>query len=220
MKRSVDRLLELYYIPRSRTSEQAKEIRLFVESDGWLSRCREQMLFLLDGHPSPFDKTATATLMGTMVADAIRDLDSFETKGFLDLAGRVHRLRGRMRRHALERKISYWPVELTPGFPCEPCGPSDEDADDQSDGIVADLPIVRGLLTESQLATVRQGLHRVPNPLGLVLVKHLMAFDCGPVHAAISSKAKAGEAAIDEAWPPRTGRRVGGDSVGDCSVML
>ena len=174
----VDRVLELYYVPRRDPMAPVREVRPMTATDRSLDQRRQQILFLLDGHPNPFDKIGTARLMGSLVAETIRDLNYAERTGLLDLAGRLHRLRRQFRRGRLERRTRYWPVELTPGFMSASSRRSD--AEPFPEGVVGSISPVHSLLTDAALEAARKKLLRTANPIGLVLVEHLLAFDYGP----------------------------------------
>ena len=174
----VDRVLELYYVPRRDPASPTREIRQIATTDHWLGQRRQQILFLLEDHPNPFDKIGTARLMGSLVAETIRDLNYAERTGLLDFAGRLHRLRRQFRRGRLERRTRYWPVELTPGFLFESSRRSDMEP--YPEGVVGSVSAGRGLVTDTALAAARKNLRRTANPIGLILVEHLLAFDYGP----------------------------------------
>ena len=174
----VDRVLDLYYAPRQGVGVPVREVRQAAAADDWLAWRREQILLLLQDHPKPFDKIATARLMGSTVAETIRDLGYAAHMGLLDFAGHLHRLRRQFRRGRLERKMRCWPVELTPGFPCEPPGRSDVEPDEEPP--ILGLSAVQDRVTPAELATAGDKLRHVDNPIGLILVEHLLAFDYSP----------------------------------------
>jgi hypothetical protein len=132
-------------------------------------------LKILEGHPKPFDKAATARVMDTMVAQTLGEIRYVERAGGLRLVGKLHRLRRHYHRQWLRRRTRYWPAPLAPGFPYESGLRGDpESAPGQ---LAATISIARQLLTETALVTAREKLRRVQNPIGLVLAEHLLADD-------------------------------------------
>ena len=69
LEKVVDKLLEVYYAPRRNPTAQGRGPEHAAIADGWLEERRRQILRLLHDHPNPFDKAATARLMGVIVAD-------------------------------------------------------------------------------------------------------------------------------------------------------
>jgi hypothetical protein len=177
LPRIVDRLLDVYYRPRTAAAKAPDSEHASI-ADGWLKERRQQILALLDGHPRPFDKQATARLMGTIVAETISDLSHVRRPGFLDVVGQLHHVRRKLRLYRLAQKTRYWPVELTPGVQIDVTGgmgmkqPVDEEI------IAIQLP-VEGL-NEARLKVARSKLRNIENPVGLMLTEQLMAFDYGP----------------------------------------
>lgn len=155
----VDRILEVYFLPRQRLVERTQGLAKAAENV-WLSRRRQQMLALLEGHSRPFDKIATARLMGTMVAETIHDLHYAERSSFLGLGGKLRRLRHHFRHGRLARKTRFWPPDLSPGLPLD-AGRADA-------------------APSSGHRHGREKLRGVENPIGLVLVEHLLTFDYSP----------------------------------------
>ena len=118
----LDQLLEVYYRPQRNTAAKVPGSDHAAIADEWLEETREHLLFLLDGHPRPLDKTATARLMGQIVAETIRDLEPANRPGFLDVVGQLHSMRRKLRLFRLAQKTRYWPAELTPGVEIDASG--------------------------------------------------------------------------------------------------
>ena len=118
----VDSLLEVYYRPqRSLAAKEAGSEHAAI-ADAWLADLCQRMLYLLDGHPRPFDKKATARLMGTITAETIGDLQHFRHPALLDVAGQLHTMRRKLRHFRLRQKTRHWPVELSPGVQIDASG--------------------------------------------------------------------------------------------------
>ena len=179
----VDRLLELYYGQRPAGEPQTAESPTIIPLGRWHDRRRQQIRFLLCDHPRPFDKVATARLMGEMVADGIAELQSRAAAGGVDLGGRFRRLRRYLSQRRLEKQTRYWPAQLAPGFTYElstedggGAVAADESADVADHRFDADFQ----LPSEAQLIATHKRILRVANPVGLVLTEHLLAFDYSP----------------------------------------
>jgi hypothetical protein len=170
----VQQVLAVYYAPRQPpvVPDPARAAALGGE---WLDWQRRQILSILEGHPNPFDKLATARLMGGMLAQTLGEIRHVERTGGLHLVDKLHRLRRHYRRRWLRRKTRFWPAPLAPGFPYE--WGSGSNLELAPGELAASISIARQLLTESTLATAREKLRRVANPIGLVLAEHLLAFD-------------------------------------------
>jgi hypothetical protein len=174
----VDSLLEVYYRPRRSIAAKEPGSEHAAIADAWIEDLRQRILFLLDGHPRPFDKKATARLMGTITAETIADLAHVRRPAFLDVAGQLHGMRRKLRLFRLSQKTRYWPAELSPGAQIDVRGgmglqpPLDEEV------VAIQLPAES--LREPQLKVARGKLRRVENPVGLMLTEQLMAFDYGP----------------------------------------
>ena len=175
LKKVVDKLLEVYYVPRGNLTVRVRGPEHAAIADGWLEERRQQILTLLHGHPKPFDKAATARLMGVMVAETIRDLSHSRQPAFLDVIGQLHSMRRRVRLRCLAQKTRFWPVELTPGVPIETPGvkPPEE-------GEITTIQLPSENPNEAHFKDLQAKLSRIENPIGLMLVRHVMAYDYSP----------------------------------------
>ncbi len=175
----VDSLLEVYYRPRLGIDAKAPGSEHAAIAEAWLDDLRELLLLLLDGHPRPFDKKATARLMGTITAETIGDLEFVRRPAFLDIAGQLQGLRRKLRLHRLSQRTRYWPVELSPGAHVEITAgmglkpPVDEEV------IAIELPS-DSLVNPRLVKLSGSKLRRVDNPVGLMLTKQRLVFDYGP----------------------------------------
>jgi len=175
LEKVVDKLLEVYYVPRHNPATTVRGSEYAAIADGWLQERRRQILRLLGDHPNPFDKAATARLMGVIVAETIRDLNYSRKSAFLNIIGHLHRMGRKMRLHRLARKTRFWPAELTPGVRIDTTG--SVDVKSLAEGKVATIQVPSRNLSEVGLAALRAKLSRIDNPIGLMLAEHLMAHD-------------------------------------------
>jgi hypothetical protein len=174
----VDQLLEVYYRPQRSAEAKAPGSRHSAIADEWLEETREHILFLLDGHQRPFDKRATARLMGLIAAETIRDLDHVRRPGFLDIVGQLHSMRRKLRLFRLAQKTRYWPAELTPGREIDFSGGMGLKPPEDDEVVAIQLP-TEGL-NEIRLKAGQSKLRQIENPIGLMLTEQLMAYDYGP----------------------------------------
>ena len=145
----VDRVLDLYYVPRQGVGFPILDVRQVAAADDWLAWRRQQILLLLEDHPKPLDKIATARLMGLTVAETIRELSYADRMGLLRTSpAGCTGCGGQFRRGRLERKTRFWPVELTPGFPYEPSSRSDAKPDEE--GQAPGLSAARYRVTQAE----------------------------------------------------------------------
>jgi hypothetical protein len=173
----VDRLLERCYTNKPMDPDET------VPDDDRAAWRRRQILCLLEGHPRPFDKPATARLLGQSVAQWIEDRDFPPQPRLFDAVGQWRRfrcwLRGRWWRH----HTRWWPQQLTPGFPFQWMGVSDdaraklaalpEDLEGFDEKTFASMQPPM----EADVLLCRKRLRRVANPVGLILVERLMPTD-------------------------------------------
>jgi hypothetical protein len=174
----VDKLLATYYSSHAPLGDDVGLSATVELAEDWVAWRRQQILALLAGHPRPYDKAATARLMGLLTARVVREARYAEQFGDLSLLGKLHRLRRQFFRHRLQAKTRFWPVELTPGFPYGATGRGNFAAD--AEQTAASALGARQLLTERRRAAAQRRLHKIPNPIGLILVEHLAAFDYSP----------------------------------------
>ncbi len=178
LEKVVDKLLEVFYVPRHNLAAIVRGSEYAAIADGWLQERRQQILWLLGDHPNPFDKAATARLMGVIVAETIRDLSHSRKSAFLNVIGHLHRMGRKMRLYRLARKTRFWPVELTPGVQIDTTGSADVKS--LAEGEVITVQVPSRNLPEVSLAALRAKLSRIDNPIGLMLAEHLMAHDYSP----------------------------------------
>jgi hypothetical protein len=177
LEQIVDGLLEVYYLPR-RNLEAKAGGELAVIADGWLKERRRQILLLLKDHPKPFDKAATARLMGVIVAETVRDLNRARRTSFLNVVGQLHRLHRKMRLRRLASKTRLWPLELTPGMRIEAV--ISEGTLPQEEAQITTIKLPSAELSDEHLTALQKKIRRVDNPIGLMLAEHLMAHDYSP----------------------------------------
>ncbi len=173
----VDHLLETCYSGEPIDSQET------VPDDGRVEWRRRHILSLLRGHPHPFDKPSTARLLAESVAHWVEDLDYPREPRTLDLVGQWRRFRRCVRGRWWWRQTRWWPEQLTPDFPFEWMGVTDhargklaelsEDIEDFDEKVFASMQPP----TDADVATCRDRLRRVANPVGLILVAHLMPVD-------------------------------------------
>jgi hypothetical protein len=175
----VDKLLEVYYAPRQNLAAKVPGPEHAAIADGWLEERRQQILLLLDGHPRPLNKAATARLMGAIVAETIRDLNHSRRPAFLGVIGQLHGMRRKLRLYRLSRKTRFWPVELTPSVRIDSTGGMGIKPPEAGEITTIRLPSEN--LSEARLAALKAKLSRINNPLGLMLAEQLMACDYSPL---------------------------------------
>jgi hypothetical protein len=173
----VDQLLERHYANEPMLDADDTASGDACQDDGRLAWRREQILYLLEEHPSPYDKLATAGLVGRQIADQIRDLKSYRSLG---IPGRCAQIVRSYRRIRFQSRCRLWPGQLRPGFPYEYLGPT-EAARLRLNQLKTQLPAARWaemqLPTETELVVARQRLHATPNALGLLLADAFLSTD-------------------------------------------
>lgn len=141
------------------------------------TRCRRDMLRMLEGHPRPFDKIATVRLAGNAVADDARLLDlppggrPWDPRRLWILWRRRRRQRWRNRLEEKHRAFFFYSASwsLFDDAP-ESFQESLREAEEP-----ADLSMVERAKppTEEQVLLERTQLRRVANPFGLLLAQEL-----------------------------------------------
>jgi hypothetical protein len=176
----VDQLLALYYSDQIFTDLMSVEDEDKVDPKVLSERLRwrrEKILFLLDGHPDPFDKIATAELMGRLFAAMIRKIERSAKSNATDqdegLDDPLDAVLGR---------IKIWPEQLTPGFWCDCLGEDEQARAKQREMIefiesegMENLKEMQEFYrppTDTELARARKKLKKVRNPVGLLLVSN------------------------------------------------
>ncbi len=159
----VDALLEAYYRPLRIMDAKVPGSQHAAIADGLLEERRKQILFLLDGHPRPLDKRATAQLMGLTVAETIGDLRHARRPGFLGVVGQLHHMRRKLRLYRLAQKTRYWPVELTPGVPIDVTGGMGLKPPAEEDEIAVQVPAEGLSKARLKLLAEQASSHREPH---------------------------------------------------------
>lgn len=170
----VDKLLEVYYVPQLRRTAMAQGSEPAAIADGWLEERRRQLLLLLDSHPQPLDRGATARLMAANVIETIRDLHRARRPAFLDLVGQLHGMRRKLRLHGLARKTRFWRVKSAPVVPGGTSGKPPRGDAITTVAVAAENP------TGDRLTALKARLRRIDNPLGLMLFEQFLARDYIP----------------------------------------
>ena len=173
LEKVVDQLLEVYYAPPRALFTNAGNTERAAIADGWRDERRRQIVLLLGNHPKPYDKAATARLMGAIVTEAIRAVNQFHRPALLGVVGRWHRLRRKLLLTNLARKTQFWPAELAPGLPFG------TGAHWAQEGEITTVRLPAENLTEARLTSLQAKLRRFDNPIGLMLAEHLTAYDYG-----------------------------------------
>jgi hypothetical protein len=164
----VTELVRTYYDPlggEADASDEPGAPPTAAAAEDWR---QEQMMFLLAGHRCPFDKAATARLMGEMVRDSVRHLRDLLEPPRFDVIAHADHLRRFLRRRRLERQVSLWPEALLPG--------AGELAEEESEA-AAGPRIVHQPFRSLDLSSLRQKMRRISNPVGQMLATHLLAPD-------------------------------------------
>ncbi|HUY87142.1 MAG TPA: hypothetical protein VMV10_00245 [Pirellulales bacterium] len=139
--------------------------------DGRSAWRRQRLLELLAGHPAPFDAGSTISASSHELADLVHRSDAPWRAG--------------RERSAEERLLpeEHWPAQLSPDFPYELLGPGPEarkaveelleltQEDDGSLSNLADLARHWQAPDGAALATARENLRRLDNPVGRLLAQ-------------------------------------------------
>lgn len=189
LESTVDALLRECYSdkPRSWTIDELvgtvpqRSPEELADLERWLGWRREKLLFLLEGHPKPFDKIATVRLMGEYQKRVLNNVE----KAF---AGDYEELR----RQDVEeyREMQAWPAHLTPGWPCRIAGETSSVAWDdldihESTAALCDLDLnsdapLPPAPTDEELEAAREKLRHVDNPIGKLVA--LPMLDSSPAY--------------------------------------
>ena len=159
-----------YYGPQNPDAEDRADVG--APADDWR---HEQMMYLLQDHSQPFDKLATARLMGEMVRDAVRHLQDLLRPPRFDVIAHADHLRRYLRRRRLERQVSLWPAELLPG--ASETGPEQAAAMAPRQTPPPGTRQFARPFSSLNLAALRQKFRRVSNPVGQMLAAYLLAPD-------------------------------------------
>jgi hypothetical protein len=127
-----------------------------------LDRSLQEAISLLEGHPRPFDRLATARLMGQRLAqwlDVLEQQPAASNRGF---ASHLRRL-----------------LRLSRRFPFVHSRRGESDSGAGEPGSHDDWAEFRALL-ETDLSAARERLKELDNPVGLILAERLMPADVSP----------------------------------------
>lgn len=174
----VDALLEYYYYPLKLldvTTEMCDQPLLDREiATRRLDQRRRQLLQLLGDHPHPFDKLATAKLMGEHVANALQEMTSETPPKPMWFS-----LQQLNASHFPKHLLRSWPEMLTPNFPLETFG-------DDLAATQARAPLRSGRLslfqrwllsrkypslTDKRIKRYTQRLRALDNPVGKMIAQ-------------------------------------------------
>lgn len=136
---------------------------------------RRDLLFLLEGHPRPFDKVATARLVGWYAADTILRLRPPTPWTWLNLPRLCSRWWHRKHRRWLDRQTRRWPGYYWRLGWIEYDAAPDDVLKDMQESIGPGGVERTTRPTEAQLQEAKPRLRRVGNPLGILLANSLDA---------------------------------------------
>jgi len=172
----VDQLLERHYPNEPFPLNEDKPPLTDDDIDARRRWRRDGILFLLDGHPDPFDPVATVRQMGQLVADKIAQLQQRR----FSWATPLRALGRRYRQSRFEARTRLWPAQFAVEFPFECLGPAElawrhiaEYLEDLPPRYRADMEPP----TDVQLKAARERLRHVPNALGVLVAAALMPTD-------------------------------------------
>jgi len=176
----VDELLDRHYANEPVLALRDEQTDETDEDDGRLAWRREQILYLLEGHPAPFDEIATVRLMGQSVADYILDL---EPPRWYSLGRKWGRVKRAYRRSRFRSRNRHWPSQLSPSFLYEHLGPS-EDALRNLAELKEHFPTDKWNQlkppTDEQLDAARGRIRVMPNALGILVADALLGVNIAP----------------------------------------
>ncbi|BBO30423.1 hypothetical protein [Lacipirellula parvula] len=143
---------------------------------------RRQLQRLLAGHPRPFDKPATARLMGEQTAEFLRELTSPAAPSSTWFSQQARELYAWFAPDAAQRLAYAWPEMLGPHFPLEMFG-DDPLAQQQRDWVSSGLTgltrwrIARSMrpLTNKRVKRYAQRLRAIHNPVGKVIAQRTVS---------------------------------------------
>ncbi|MBC8875308.1 MAG: hypothetical protein H8E44_38280 [Planctomycetes bacterium] len=194
----VDGLLDRHYANEPILDLRDEQTDETDEDDGRLAWRRERILYLLEGHPAPFDTIATVRLMGQLVADYILDL---EPSPWYSLGAQWGRVKRTYRRSRFRSRNRHWPSQLSPSFLYEHLGPS-EDALRNLAELKEHLPTDKWNQlkppTDEQLDAARERIRAMPNALGILVADALLAVNIAPSEHRRRRQLLAAKAAVSD----------------------
>jgi hypothetical protein len=142
--------------------------------------CRRDFLRVLDGHPRPFDKIATARLAGEEVADRARLLEAPPRPWWKGLSRIGIEWRRRRRRRWLRRQTAKWPGHQPTGVLFRKF----LDDPELARKVHAQGSGCLGLKapTDKEICSANRRLRRVNNPLGLLVLEESLEPDLVVIH--------------------------------------
>jgi hypothetical protein len=128
------------------------------DDEGRLKQRREQILFLLEGHPAPWNQTNTVRSLSELIAASLPEQSDEGDAVPLTEADERRRI----------AMAAAWPNQLTPCFPIEAFGDI-ASAARQSRAEHGDSWGEGGPLTKSQLLEARDAVRQIDNPIGTLV---------------------------------------------------
>jgi hypothetical protein len=179
VKDLLDQLLERHFGNAPLVPEEDENAAR--DDDGRLAWRRDSMLYLLDGHPNPWDPIATIRALGQLTADRIAGLQEHGRFGPVRFWRRVGRV---FRERRLRARMRSWPTQFQAVWPYECLGVSDDAQRQRAEFQEHFTPrqwAEQQPPSKSQLATVRRRLRTIPNALGWLVVDALWSVDITPI---------------------------------------
>jgi len=144
------------------------ELMEVPESDPRVQWVREKIHFLLDDHPRPFDKIATAQILGRAHVEAVRACDELEHKPADEV---TKALEASPLNEQIRGKAELWPNVLIPMFSLEAIGDTEEAAQYRNSMVELfdDDPEMREFYripSDEEFAAMRQRIRETENPVG------------------------------------------------------